>query len=115
MESFDDPDEQLERIGTLAQDALGAYDLPADASVSLINYSENMTYRVDAPASGDRWALRVHREDYHTRNGIGCELAWMKALREDAGVPTPTRACRGRATACCSTGWPATSPTKAAI
>ncbi len=91
MQSFDDlsPDEQLERIGALAQDALGAYDLPEDASVSLINYSENMTYRVDAPASGGEWALRVHREDYHTKNGIGCELAWMKALREEAGVPTP--------------------------
>jgi Ser/Thr protein kinase RdoA (MazF antagonist) len=91
MESFDDlsPEGQLERIGELAQDALGAYELPADARVSLINYSENMTYRVDAPASGGRWALRVHREDYHTKNGIGCELAWMKALREEAGVPTP--------------------------
>ena len=91
MESFDDlsPERQLERIGVLAQDALGAYDLPEDARVSLINYSENMTYRVDAPASGGCWALRVHREDYHTRNGIGCELAWMKALRQEAGVPTP--------------------------
>lgn len=91
MRPFDDlsPEEQLERIGRLAQDALGAYALAEDARVSLINYSENMTYRVDAPASGGRWALRVHREDYHTRNGIACELAWMKALRDEAGVPTP--------------------------
>ncbi len=91
MESFDDlsPERQLERIAELAQHALARYDLPADACVGLINYSENMTYRVDAPASRGRWALRVHREDYHTKNGIGSELAWMKALREEAGVPTP--------------------------
>lgn len=91
MESFDDlsPERQLERIADLAQHALASYDLPADAAVSLINYSENMTYRVEAPAGGGRWALRVHREDYHSKNGIGCELAWMKALREEAGMPTP--------------------------
>ncbi len=91
MQPFDDltAEQQLERIDALAQEALAHYDLPADAQVSMINYSENFTYRVDAPSSGARWALRVHREDYHSENGIGCELAWMKALREEAGVQTP--------------------------
>ncbi len=91
MQPFDDltAEQQLERIDALAQEALAHYDLPADAQVSMINYSENFTYRVDAPYSGARWALRVHREDYHSENGIGCELAWMKALREEAGVQTP--------------------------
>ena len=92
MEDFDalSPERQLERIAALAQNAVRQnYDLPPDAAGSLINYSENMTYRVDAPASGRKWALRVHREDYHTRRGIGCEIAWMKALRQDIGLPTP--------------------------
>ena len=92
MNDFDSlsPEQQLARIAELAQTAVReSYDLPDDATVSLINWSENFTYRVDAPASGGKWALRVHREDYHSRQGIACELAWMKALREDAGVPTP--------------------------
>lgn len=91
MSGFDElsPEEQLDRIARLAKNALGHYDLPGDADVSMINFSENITYRVDAPSTGGRWALRVHREDYHTRGGIGSELAWMKALREEAGVPTP--------------------------
>lgn len=92
MQSFDDlsPDQQLERLSALARNALALYELPAEADVSLVNFSENVTFRVNAPSTDRKWALRVHREDYHTRNGIGCELAWMKALREEAGVPTPT-------------------------
>ncbi len=91
MPPFDDlsQEEQLEPIGVLARNTLSHYDLPPDAGVSLVNFSENITYRVEAPSSDRKWALRVHREGYHTRNGIGSELAWMKALREEGGVPTP--------------------------
>ncbi len=91
MRRFDEltPVEQLKRIEALAGNALAAYDLPADARVARINYSENVTYRVDAPSSDRKWALRVHREGYHTRQGIASELIWIKALRDEAGVPTP--------------------------
>ncbi len=34
-------------------------------------------------------ALRVHRLRYHTRQEIASELAWMDALRAEAGVRTP--------------------------
>ena len=97
MQTFDGPTAEvlLERIAAVARNALACYDLPAETTVSLINHSENMTYRVDALPSGRKWALRVHREGYHTRNGIASELAWMNALREEAGVPTPI-AVRGR-------------------
>ncbi len=33
--------------------------------------------------------LRVHRPGYHTVNGIRSELAWMRALQAEGGVPTP--------------------------
>ncbi len=55
----------------------------------MINLSENATYRIDDPASGNRWALRVHREGYHSNAAIASELAWCVALRNDAGVLTP--------------------------
>jgi Ser/Thr protein kinase RdoA (MazF antagonist) len=44
---------------------------------------------VDSPSAGQRWALRVHRDGYHTRRAIESELAWMQALRAEAGVHTP--------------------------
>ena len=81
-------EEQLKRLLALAEKALGHYDLPPGCSVELINLSENATYRVDA-ADGRRWALRVHREGYHSRNAIASELAWLTALREDGAVITP--------------------------
>ena len=82
-------DEQMRRLAALANGALVRYDLPDGATADMINLSENATYRVDAPGGG-RWALRVHREQYHTKNAIASELAWCSALREDGAVLTPT-------------------------
>ncbi len=91
MDEFDalPHEEQLRRLAAVAQSALGRYDLPSGSTVEMINLSENATYRVDAP-NGNRWALRVHRDGYHTRAAIASELAWLTALREDGAVLTPT-------------------------
>ena len=82
-------EEHLRRLHLLAAATLERYDLPAGTEAHLISVSENATYRVDAPDGRKRWALRVHREDYHTRNAIASELAWLTALREDGAVITP--------------------------
>lgn len=91
MDEFDalPHEEQLRRLAAVAQSTLGRYDLPSGSTVEMINLSENATYRVDAP-DGNRWALRVHRDGYHTRAAIASELAWLTALREDGAVLTPT-------------------------
>lgn len=81
--------ESLDRIGVLARNALARFGVPPDAGVEMINYSENITYRVDGAGSGDRFALRVHRPGYHSLQSIESELAWMEALASEAGVPTP--------------------------
>ena len=78
----------IERLGVLANQSLGLWALPEGAAARLINVSENATYLVETPG-GYRSILRVHREDYHTRNAIGCEHAWSKALDEKGGVHTP--------------------------
>jgi len=82
------------RLGRLAQDALALWDIPRDTPATLINLSENATYRVDV-AGAPPVILRIHREDYHTRNAIASELAWLAALREEGFVTTPP-VVRGR-------------------
>ncbi len=90
MARFDDlpHDEQLVCLAELATAALASYGIEA-APPALINLSENATYRVEDAASGRRWAMRVHREGYHSRAAIASELAWLQALRRDGVVVTP--------------------------
>lgn len=85
----------LRQLHNLAKRALKRYELPAGVTPHLINLSENATYRVDDPESGSKWALRVHREGYHSRPAIASELAWQAALRAEGAAITPTP-IRGR-------------------
>ena len=82
-------EELLRRLKRLAELALSRYALPGGATVQLINLSENATYRVDDAATGSKWALRVHREGYHSRTAIASELLWQIALRESGAATTP--------------------------
>ena len=72
----------------VAEQALSLYDLPRNASVRLISLSENEIYQVEAP-SGRRWALRVQRPGYQSKNALASEIAWLAALRRDGVVATP--------------------------
>lgn len=83
------PEEQLAGVHRLAAIALTQYALSPRAQATLINHSENVTYRVDDPDTGARSILRIHRLGYHTAEAIGSELAWLDALRTDVGVETP--------------------------
>ncbi len=78
----------LDRVTRCAQSALAEYGCHPGASVSLMNVSENATYLIEDPAAGPS-VLRVHRLGYHSRAEIASELAWMDALRAEAGVRTP--------------------------
>src|SRR5215470_4997957 len=78
----------LDRNTRYAQTALGEYSCHPGASVQLMNVSEKATYLIDDPAAGPS-VLRVHRLGYHSRAEIASELAWMDALRAEAGVRTP--------------------------
>ena len=77
------------RLAPVARRALDEYGVGPDAELTLLNVSENATYAVDDPATGERTVLRVHRHGYHDGVEIESELAWLEALREDAGVRTP--------------------------
>ncbi|WP_432843034.1 phosphotransferase enzyme family protein [Dactylosporangium sp. CA-092794] len=72
----------------VARAALRHYPVDPAATLTLLNVSENATFAVDDPA-GRRTVLRVHRTGYHTLEAIEAELAWLNALRTEAGIRTP--------------------------
>lgn len=83
--------EFLASLPRLAEAAISRYALPSGIDATLINISENATFRLDHAATGQRWALRIHRVGYHSERGIASELAWLAGLREArcALVPEP--------------------------
>src|SRR5262245_49891130 len=118
-------DEQLEATDKLAASAIGLYDLSPAATAERINVSENTTYRVSDPATGRRYALRVHRLGYQSPEAIASELAWVDALRtagvvETAGTVAARDGSRvslfaqtgqpSSSTSSSSSGWTALSP-----
>jgi Ser/Thr protein kinase RdoA (MazF antagonist) len=83
-----DPEELERLIQVVAENSRPFFALSDDDRFTLINHSENMTYRIDR-SNGEKLILRVHREGYQSYENIMSEIAWMKALQEDAGILTP--------------------------
>ena len=63
----------MDRVAACARAALRRYDCHPDASVELLNVSENATFLVRDPGAGLS-VLRVHRLGYHTEPEIASEL-----------------------------------------
>ncbi|MGD9471700.1 MAG: phosphotransferase enzyme family protein [Novosphingobium sp.] len=80
--------DQEETLYAIAETSLGRWGIGKDASLRLISHSENAVFLVTRE-DGVKKVLRVHRTDYHSPDGVRSELAWMKALQEQAGVETP--------------------------
>ncbi len=78
----------MDRVTGCASEALRAHGCHPAATIGLLNVSENATFLVEDPEAGPS-VLRVHRLGYHTEQEIASELAWMDALRAEAGVRTP--------------------------
>lgn len=74
----------------VARRAAARHGFAPNAPLRLINLSENATYLVEDPGTQRRAIVRVHRVDYHQREAIESELAWMSALRADTDVATST-------------------------
>lgn len=71
---------------TLAQQAVVRYPASLQGTLSLLCRSENATFLL--VAGGKRYALRLHRGNYHARADIESELHWLDALRE-TGIVVP--------------------------
>ena len=73
---------------------LGQWPGTEGGTATLINLSENHTFRIDT-ARGERFVLRVHRVGYHAAAAIRSELEWLDRLGRDTRLPVP-RALPGR-------------------
>lgn len=85
--------ERVEVPGTaemaeLARTACGRYGLPGDCTVDLYPLTENWTYRVESGAGGPT-VLRIYRPGGRSPAEIMSELAWMEAIRDEAGSLVP--------------------------
>ena len=78
-------DEAEKRMEAVARAALPHWDL-ANAELELLKFRENAVYRVRA--GDEKFALRVHRPDYHSDQSLRSELQWISALAE-AGIEVP--------------------------
>ena len=89
--SFEQLSEENKKAHLLdvAKRAAPLWGAPGDTQFSLLNISENATYRLDHASFDEPLILRVHRTGYHSRDGIRTELAWTKALQAEANVETP--------------------------
>jgi hypothetical protein len=90
---------RVRRIRRLAQAALAAYGI-AEARFKLLRQAGNTLFRVYIPglpaaktAEGlfeeGQYLLRVHEPGYQQPDAIELELAWLAAMRQDAGLPVP--------------------------
>jgi Ser/Thr protein kinase RdoA (MazF antagonist) len=66
---------------------LGLWPIAAGPA-TLINHSENRTFRIDPPA-GAPSLIRLHRQGNQTVSSIVSELAWIEALRADTPLLLP--------------------------
>lgn len=86
MTTHDPWEAELESFHQIAAKAVKAYPNLDQATIALLNYSENATYLVKHPTTGDKQILRVSRPDYHTKKEIESELNWLIAIDADAPV-----------------------------
>jgi Ser/Thr protein kinase RdoA (MazF antagonist) len=69
-------------MSDLLSRALAPYGLPPDTPLTLLNRSENETWRAGP------LILRLHRHGYHTKAEIASELVWLAALQDVPGLRT---------------------------
>ena len=81
------PDEQAVKIESLVFKATTHWGI-TNPGVALLKYRENAVYAITDPGTGSKYAMRIHRPDYHTDDALRSELQFMKAL-DDAGIHTP--------------------------
>jgi Ser/Thr protein kinase RdoA (MazF antagonist) len=77
------------KLHEFAVDAVAKFGYPDDSKISLLNLSENATFKVTDVHSGQDTILRIHRPFYHSKQSIQSELDWVQSLREIQLVRTP--------------------------
>lgn len=88
--------EQKEHFLDVAKRALPLWGYPADSRLTLLNITENATYRVEH-SGFDTIVMRVHRLIYAEKESIQTEISWILALKNetDLNLATPLPASDG--------------------
>jgi Ser/Thr protein kinase RdoA (MazF antagonist) len=71
-----------------AEACVGLWAETAGGRATLVNLSENHTFRIDLP-DGRQFFLRVHRPGYQSAAAIESELEWLVTLRRETDLPVP--------------------------
>lgn len=72
----------------LIEENLHRWPQAAGGKATLINLSENHTFRIDSP-DGRKYVLRLHRPRYQSKTAIGSEIAWLEAITDHTEIPVP--------------------------
>ncbi|ABC23811.1 phosphotransferase enzyme family protein [Rhodospirillum rubrum] len=75
-------------LQAMVQGGLPAWGLSPHTEVTLLNLSENATFRLRDEASGRDLVIRLHRVGYSSPEEIRSELAWIEALRREEVIET---------------------------
>lgn len=75
----------LETFERVAKDAVKRFPNCDDATIELLNYSENSTYLVRRP-DGTKSILRVCRPGYHSKEEIQGEITWLQSIAEKTPI-----------------------------
>ena len=68
----------IQQLYELAKKAIQAYPTYYHGEIKLLCQSENATFVVKT--AQQQYALRIHRPNYHSKQQIESELAWLDAL-----------------------------------
>ncbi|MGJ7920827.1 phosphotransferase enzyme family protein [Neobacillus sp. LXY-4] len=83
------PYDPLQFFHKLAEQALTKYQYTKNATVRLLNYSENITYLVESNEAPYRSVLRVNRPGYHSKEELEAELIWIEAILSNSSIVVP--------------------------
>ena len=84
-------DDRKEYFTFIAKKCFTYWNIPKDAILELINYTENATFKIEF-GNEIRIIMRVHRCWYTNRESILSEIAWLNDLkRESLQIPKPIK------------------------
>lgn len=97
---------QHEHFRDVAQRALPLWGYPQTATLTLLNITENASFRVDSPGM-PTIVMRVHRLDYAELESIETEMSWIAHLSGEPRLHlvTPIRSAAGRLVETIETPW----------
>ncbi|OPJ58344.1 hypothetical protein [Clostridium oryzae] len=78
-------EQQIEHLKNVGRRALIKWGYPENASMKLLNFTENATFSVEAEEK-PKIIMRVHRLDYAEEESIRTELRWIMDLKKETDI-----------------------------